>query len=200
MSLAVGLELAAQADESADPAQLSEPLRALYAEHFSRVYRSLRRLGVAAPQLEDAVQDVFVVVHRRFGEFERRSTLTTWIYGIVLRVAKDYRRAEARHARRIDGLAATGAEPEARNAPDQEAERAEARRLIHEVLATLRDDQREILVLVELEQLSVREAALALGLHVRTCQRRLRAAHQALEAALVARLGAPSGHVRRPTP
>jgi RNA polymerase sigma-70 factor, ECF subfamily len=188
MSLAVGLDLPAQGGEPSDARGLSEPLREVYREHFSRVWRSLRRLGVAEAQLEDAVQDVFIVVYRRWSDFERRSSLKTWIYGIAVRVAKDYRRSQDRHKRRVQGLAELGSfEPVP--PPDEAAERAEALRVIHAVLATLRDEQREVLVLVELEQLSVREASAALGLHVRACQRRLRAAHQALEAALAAQFG-----------
>ena len=188
MSLAVGLGLPAQEGEPRDASGLSEPLREVYREHFSRVWRSLRRLGVAEAQLEDAVQDVFIVVYRRWSDFERRSSLKTWIYGIAVRVAKDYRRSQDRHKRRVQGLAELGSfEPVPR--PDEAAERAEALRVIHAALATLRDEQREVLVLVELEQLSVREASAALGLHVRACQRRLRAAQQALEAALAAEFG-----------
>jgi RNA polymerase sigma-70 factor (ECF subfamily) len=191
MALAVGVERPTQARPLLEAPGLDATLRAVYAEHFARVWRSLRRLGVPEAQLEDAVQDVFVVVHRRWSEFQGRSSLETWIYGIVLRVAKDYRRSEERHARRVQGLLqATVAEPRAR-APDEEAERREARRLIHDVLQTLPDEQRELLVLIELEQLPLRDAAQALGLHVRACQRRLRAAHLALEAGLAAHLGSP---------
>jgi RNA polymerase sigma-70 factor (ECF subfamily) len=193
MSLAVGLDLTGEAGNLPDASGLQAPLREIYTEFFPLAWRSLRRLGVPELELEDAAQDVFIVVYRRWSDFERRSSLKTWIYGIVLRVAKDYRRAEERHARRIRGLSeAASVQPLRDGAPDREAERAEARRLVHAALGGLRHDHREVLVLVELEQLTVREAAAALGLHVRACQRRLRASHHALEAALAAELG-PSG-------
>ena len=58
----------------------------IYEQYFDFVWRSLRRLGVAAADLEDAAQDVFEVVHRRLEVFERRSTIKTWVFGIALRV------------------------------------------------------------------------------------------------------------------
>src|SRR5688572_24262740 len=64
-------------------------LRALYEEHFQFVWRSLRRLGVREADVPDAVQDVFLVVHRKLPEFEGRSKVTTWLFGIALRVARD---------------------------------------------------------------------------------------------------------------
>jgi RNA polymerase sigma-70 factor (ECF subfamily) len=159
------------------------PLEKLYAEHASLVWRGLRRLGVPDSQLEDAVQDVFLVAHRRFGEFEGRSALKTWIYGIAVRVAKDFRRAEVRYARRLDRLAECLVSEQAlASSPADATERREASQLLHAILAALPDETREVLVLVELEDLTAREASEALGIRLRTCQRRLRAGVQALSA------------------
>jgi RNA polymerase sigma-70 factor (ECF subfamily) len=70
----------------------------VYQEHFRFVWRSLRRLGVRESDVADAVQDVFVVVHRKIADFEGRSKVTTWLFGICLRVARDRRRlAHVRH-------------------------------------------------------------------------------------------------------
>ncbi len=186
MSAALGIPVSDRSDdESAEP-RLEAGLSALYREHFAMVWRGLRRLGVPEASLEDATQDVFLIVHRRAGDFAGRSSIKTWIYGIAVRVAKDYRRAERRHSRRVEQLAARLAyEPESAHSPADEAEHREANRLLHAALATMAEELRDVLVLVELEQLPVREAATALGLRVRTCQRRLRAAHEAFEVALL---------------
>ena len=73
---------------------MSEPtFREVYEEHFRFVWRSLRRLGVPESDVADAVQDVFLVVHRRLGDFEGRSKVSTWLYGISLRVARDRKRS-----------------------------------------------------------------------------------------------------------
>jgi RNA polymerase sigma-70 factor (ECF subfamily) len=201
LSAVVGLRAPAETQEAGGPS-VSGRLDAIYHAHFSIVWRGLRRLGVPECSIEDAVQDVFLIVHRRSADFEGRSSLRTWIYGIVVRVAKEYRRAEARHALRVERLAASlSEEQETAATPAEELERREANRLLHAVLATLADEEREVLVLVELEQLPVREAATALGIQLRTCQRRIRAARAVFETKLAelttsAELTAPSGRTK----
>ena len=154
----------------------------LYAEHVAMVWSGLRRLGVPEASIEDAVQDVFLVAHRRLADFQGRSSVKTWLYGIVLRVAKDYRRAQARHARRVERFAETlSVSAVSTQTPAKEAERREANQALHAILAELDQDRREVLVLVEIEEFSMQDAAAVLNLHVRTCQRRLRAAHAAFE-------------------
>lgn len=172
-------------------------LEEIYAEHVAMVWTGLRGLGVPEANIEDAVQDVFLVAHRRLADFEGRSSIKTWLYGIALRVAKDYRRSQSRHAQRVErlfeNLSTSAAAPQT---PAGEFERREAKRALHAILAELRDEHREVLVMVELQEFSVRDAAAALNLHVRACQRRLRAAHAAFEKKLARHLE-PSG---RPVP
>jgi RNA polymerase sigma-70 factor (ECF subfamily) len=155
------------------------------------VWRNLRRLGVPEPALEDAAQDVFLVVHRRLPEFEGRSSLRTWIFGIVLRVA-------ARHRRKARGLAVREAQipselGDALSAPtsDSPFERTlhrQATELLHQVLERLDDERRALLIMVELEQTSVAEAAEALEINLNTAYSRLRAARRAFEVELALRL------------
>ena len=167
-----------------DPPLEATGLGDVYAEHFRAVWRNLRRLGVPDHLLDDAVQDVFLVVHRRSADFAGRSSLKTWIFGIVLRVSKDYRRAARRHAARVERYPeAIAVEPEA-SCPAEQAARREASRLVHAILDRLDEQERAVFVLVELEQLSVREAAEATGLRLATCQRRLRRARAAFDLAV----------------
>jgi RNA polymerase sigma-70 factor, ECF subfamily len=164
------------------PASSVHRVQQIYAEHVTMVWRGLRRLGVQEASIEDAVQDVFLVAHRRLADFQGRSSVKTWLYGIVLRVAKDHRRAQARQAYNVERLAQIlSVSSESVLTPVGEAERREANQALHAILAELDEDQREVLILVDLEELSVREAAAVLDLHVRTCQRRLQAAHAAFE-------------------
>jgi RNA polymerase sigma-70 factor, ECF subfamily len=166
-------------------AALEADVHDLYERHFSLVWRSLRRLGVVESQVEDAVQDVFLVAHRKLHEYEGRSAPSTWLYGIALRVAKDYRRAEARRERRKARLTREQAsEPPASEGPADALARKEANRLLHELLDLLPADERELLVLVDLEGLSVAEVAPLAGLRLRTCQRRLKTARTMFERAL----------------
>jgi len=154
----------------------------MYAEHVAMVWSGLRRLGVPESSIEDAVQDVFLVAHRRLADFEGRSSIKTWLYGIVLRVAKDYRRSQFRHAQRVEGLAEMlSVSTDSAQTPVREAERREANRALHAILDELDEDHSEVLVMVELEDFSVKDAAAVLNLHIRACQRRLRAAHEEFE-------------------
>ena len=68
----------------------------VYAQHFDFVWRTARRLGVGDLHVDDVVQDVFVVVHRKLAGFEGRSSLKTWLYAITRRVVSDHRRAQKR--------------------------------------------------------------------------------------------------------
>jgi RNA polymerase sigma-70 factor, ECF subfamily len=157
----------------------------IYRDHFPFVWRMVRRLGVSDTQLEDAVQDVFVVVHRRLGDFERRSSVRTWLAGIVRRVARDYRRASTRkpalgraHAdTAVDDLSTDHASPE------DNALAIEAVRMLHELLDSLDDDKREVFILAELEQWSIAEIAEATGVKVNTASSRLRLARETFEQA-----------------
>lgn len=172
-------------------------LLSLYRQHFQMVWHALLRLGVPRDAVEDAVQDVFLVVHRRQADFAGRSSAKTWIYGIAIKVAKEHRRKDARHQRRLLGMKGhVSAIGEAPVSPDQEVEQREAARITEQVLDRMKAQERELLVLVELEELSVAEAAAALELHVRTCQRRLRSARTHFECLLEAAMA----HSRIPAP
>ena len=181
MSTALGLKLTTSDSESSLTHELSDSFRQAYADHFALVFRGLRRLGVPESAVEDAVQDVFVVVHRRWRDFEGRSELKTWVYGIAVRVAKDYRRSEARRSRRVQRYAQLSIPEPHGELPSDRAERLEAHRLLYAALAKLDDEERAVFVLVELEELSVRETATALKLQLRTCQRRLKRARESFE-------------------
>jgi RNA polymerase sigma-70 factor (ECF subfamily) len=154
----------------------------VYDEHFAFVWRTVRRLGVPERSVDDAVQDVFVVVHRRLGSFEGRSSVKTWLYGIARRVAHDHRRRVGRKERGEalpDGLMDPSSP-----APDRELERAQAARVLYAILEALDDDKREVFVLAELEQMTVPEIAEATGVNLNTVYSRLRAARQAFEQAV----------------
>jgi RNA polymerase sigma-70 factor (ECF subfamily) len=153
---------------------------AIYDSEFAYVWRNLRRLGVSDAQLDDATQDVFLVVYRRLGDFESRSKIRTWIFGIVLRVASTYRRtAQRRRTEPLDERVVESA-----RSTDDLTERAEAGRLLRRLLDELDDERRAVFVLAELEQMTAPEVAVALGLNLNTVYSRLRSARRDVNAAL----------------
>lgn len=166
----------------ASPTQTAVPRFAqIYEEHFDYVWRIARRLGADAASLDDVAQDVFTTVHRRLPDFEARSSIRTWIYGITLRVVRDYhRRARRKPSESIGARDPADGAP----SPEHHAEQAEQRELLMALLSELDDDKREALVLCELEQLSAPEIAEVLELNVNTVYARIRAARQAFDAAV----------------
>lgn len=160
--------------------------RAVFTEHAPLVWRALRRLGVAESDVEDLAQEVFVVVHRKLPEFEGRSALSTWIYGICVRVASDHRRRA--HVRREQP---TDRVPDERQSAPQlkELEREQARRLLDAALDTLDEDKRAVFVLYEIEQLDMPEVADAVGCPLQTAYSRLYAARKKVESEVRRRVG-----------
>src|SRR6266567_4077522 len=85
-------------DSPADERSALAPadLSAVYETHFRYVWRCLRSLGVHDAQLDDALQDVFVVVQRKLADFDGGADLRTWLYAIALRIARKYRERSRR--------------------------------------------------------------------------------------------------------
>ena len=174
-------ELPLQAVVEVVPTTLAD----IYRDHFPFVWRMVRRLGVSDAQVEDAVQDVFIVVHRRLPDFEARSSVRTWLAGIVRRVARDYRRTSARKP--ALGSAQSDLPPDdlstSNASPEENVMNTEAARLLHALLDRLDDDKREVFILAELEQWSLAEIAEATGVKLNTASSRLRLAREEFEEA-----------------
>lgn len=156
------------------------PFAQLYADHAAMVWRSLRRLGVRDADVEDITQEAFVVVHRKLPEFDGRSSLKTWVFGICLKVASDYRRrAHIRREESVDEV------PESSSPATQGdgLERAQARKVLDAILETLDEDKRTAFVLFELEQWPMAEVAEAMGCPLQTAYARLYAARKLVEQA-----------------
>jgi len=148
----------------------------VYDHHVAFVWRVLRSLGVPPAQLEDAAQDVFVVVHRRLGDFEGRSAITTWLFGITRKVA-------AKHRKRAP-LAGPPSELMSTADPFRDAARAEAAAQVAAILDRMDDDKRIVFALVELEHQSVADVARMLGINSNTASSRLRLARGEFAAAV----------------
>jgi RNA polymerase sigma-70 factor (ECF subfamily) len=156
---------------------------AFYREHFRFVWRTVRRLGVEGVLIDDLVQEVFLVVHRRLADFEGRSSHKTWLYGIIRRVIADQRRTLRRKpADPADDEIESMRSPV--HGPDACAEQAERVRLLHRLLAELDEGRREVFILAELEGLTTVEIAEALAMNPNTIASRVRAARRDFEVAL----------------
>jgi RNA polymerase sigma-70 factor (ECF subfamily) len=158
-------------------------VRDVYESHFDFVWRTARRLGASESQVDDVVQEVFLVVQRRLPSFEGRSELKTWLFGIARRVV--YASVRRRGTQREVVLPEAGDIPDA-HTPSAEAQLAthEDTRLLYALLDELDEDKREVFVLSELEEMSGPEIAQALDLELSNVYARVRTARQAFDAAL----------------
>ncbi len=158
---------------------------AVYEAHIDFVWRNVRRLGVPDGAADDVVQAILLVIFRQIDGFEGRSSMKTWVYEIISRVVRDYWRTQRRKSPRAGNHPVDPAslEAPANERPDALADRADAARIVRELLDELDDDQREVFVLAELEQLTLREIAEALHERPGTIASRLRAARAAFESA-----------------
>jgi RNA polymerase sigma-70 factor, ECF subfamily len=151
---------------------------AIFAEQGAFVLRTLRRLGVRPADVEDAGQEVFIVVHRNLGRYDATSSLRGWLFGITTRVASDYRRrAYVRREQMTDP-------PPDEAAPPDQAERfeqAEARALLDRALDQLDDRQRAVFILYELEGLPMADVAELVNCPVQTAYSRLRIAREKVQ-------------------
>jgi RNA polymerase sigma-70 factor, ECF subfamily len=167
---------------SASTEERDHAWRALYDAEFSRVYRLACRFGVPAAEVEDVTQQVFVVAHRRIAEMEEVSNLRAWLRGIAVKVVADHHRW--RRVRRIKAWLVEALYLEAdagRTTPAREAEQAELRERIAEVLRTLSPKLRSVLVLADIEECSLAEVAEAVGAPVNTVRSRRRLAREAFQ-------------------
>lgn len=166
-------------------------MQALYAAHFDHVWHTLRRLGVAERELEDAAHDVFVVVHRRHHELDPERPARAWLTGIAWRVAADTRR-RAHHRREVLSERVGDERADGRMAADEMLAGHEARALVHAALDALDLDRRVVFVMHELDGEPGPVIAAALDLPLNTVYSRLRTARERFGAA-VRRIGLTRG-------
>ena len=146
----------------------------IFHAHARYLWRALAGLGVRPADVDDALQEVLLVVHRRLEDFDGRA-IRSWLYAICLRVASDYRRsARVRHEIAVAEI------PEAPVLPLQhgEFETNELSRKLLEALEGLDDEKRAAFVLYEIEELTLREVAEVLNCPLQTVYSRLQSARE----------------------
>ena len=148
----------------------------IHDSHADFVWSTLQRLGVRSADLEDALQEVFIVVHRRLATFDGSSRLSTWLFGICLRVASALRRKAYRRRERtgMDLEGAAGASTA--EGPDAGVLERQARARLEQVLDALEPGRRAVFVMFEVEGIGCAEIAAQLGLALGTVYSRLGAA------------------------
>lgn len=143
----------------------------LYAAHAPRVRRMLARRGIRREDLDDALQEAFVTIHRLLPDFEGRSSIETWLHSIAWRVAANFqRRAQYRNE-----VAST----EAANAvADRAVSQPDPR--VHTAVRSLDEEHRDIIALHEVAELTISELSALTGRARATVRERLQHGRVAL--------------------
>jgi RNA polymerase sigma-70 factor (ECF subfamily) len=169
-------------DEIEAPPQ-AHRVRELFSEHADFVWRSLRRLGVATSDVDDALQEVFLVVFRRIAEYEDRGLIRAWLFTISRQIASHYHRGNTRAETRRQGFAIDLTSVDL----DDTLARREAERVVRLFLEELAEPQRMVFYLADIEGLTVPEIAAALGVNLNTVYGRLRLARKRFERTIARR-------------
>jgi RNA polymerase sigma-70 factor (ECF subfamily) len=156
-------------------------LRAAVTAHYEVVWRTLRRLGVEERSVEDASQQVLIVLARRLDEV-RPGAERAFMLASAARVAADARK-KVRRAREELGDEAATARASQGPAVDELIDQGRARDLLDVVLGELPDELRCVFVLFELEELTMVTIAEMLAIPPGTVASRLRRARELFEAA-----------------
>ena len=162
---------------------------AIHDAHAGFVWCSLQRLGIRPSDLDDVSQEVFIVVHKRLHTFDGSSQITTWLFGICLRVAAAHRRrAWFRRETPSAELPDEDGLPDSQR-PDELVAARQAHATLGRVLDAMDLEKRAVFVMFEIDELPTEDIAVMLGVPVGTVWSRLHAARKQFQAKL-SRLGA----------
>jgi RNA polymerase sigma-70 factor, ECF subfamily len=157
-------------------------LRHLVQEHYDFIWRLLARLNVSGPEVDDAAQQVFMVLVSREGLTIKVGSERAFLYGVALRVAKEFRR------KTLSQLNHFSPDPEflIDRSPDVEAvaERSQARQKLDHILEQMPDNLKEAFILFELEDMTVPQIAELLSIPTGTVASRLRRARALFQKAV----------------
>ncbi len=167
-----------------------QAFRELVAEHRDRVYNlTLRMLGNRA-EAEDVAQEVFIQVFKTIDTFREEAKLSTWLYRVAVNLCKNRIKYLARrHDRDRDQLddsneaaasSAIAAPGGPTPRPDRALEGAQVEKVLQEAISTLDEEHRVLVVLRDIEDLSIEEICAITNLPDGTVKSRLHRARLAL--------------------
>jgi len=150
-----------------------------YQREFDYLCRTLRRLGIAPSDIEDVAHEVFLVLHRRWTDYDSGRPLRPWLFGIAYRIASAHRKRVRREVLEpwfeIEDLS-----PQ----PDQAVATEQARAIVLAALERIPLPRRAVLVMHDLDGAAMHDIAAALCVPLFTAYSRLRKARKELDASL----------------
>jgi RNA polymerase sigma-70 factor (ECF subfamily) len=161
----------------------------IYETHADFVFRTLRALGVPPRDAGDAVQEVFLTVHRTLPGFEGRCSMKTWLFTICRSVARDRRRRAHQRYEVVDA-ALVHDEPDERADLTAGLEHRQRLAELDAILDSMAYEQRLVFVLFEIESMTGQEICEALSVPLGTVYSRLRLGRAAFRSAVLRRRAA----------
>jgi len=183
-AIAVSLDRAGRQEEDRELVRLSQSgneaaFENLVRRHQQRVFALVNGILRRPDDVEDVAQQVFLKAYLGIKRFDQRAAFSTWLYKIAVNECWDYLRKKKvrplvyeadlseEQVSRLDGIVSADRPPVGPN------DRAEARELLERMLDTLPEQDRQLLLLKEVEGFSVQELAEILKLNVNTVKVRL---------------------------
>jgi RNA polymerase sigma factor (sigma-70 family) len=123
------------------------------------VFGTLQRLGARPSDMDDLLQDIFLIFYRNWSTLDRTRSLRPWLFAVAFRVVRTHRRRRARECD-FTGIDVPGLDPD----PEEEAQHKESLALLWEALERVPVDRRSVLIMHELQGLEVIEIARQLSL------------------------------------
>jgi RNA polymerase sigma-70 factor (ECF subfamily) len=157
-----------------------EQFEARILPHLDGAYSFARWLAGSAAEADDLLQDAILRAFRAFDAY-RGEDAKAWLFAIVRNCHRSALRAGLRRPQAPlpeDGGAEALIEPAP--GPEEQALLADERRLLDRIVSGLPEEQREILILREIEDMAYREIAQVLELPIGTVMSRLARARAAL--------------------
>lgn len=153
-----------------------ERARQLIDDHYAFIWRLLARLGVHSDDVDDATQQVFMVLLTRERLTIQPGRERAYLFGVAVRVAREQRRRDEKRKNHSDidfeSIVHPGLDLEAL------ADQQRARELLDRLVQTIPDELRMVFILFEIEGLPAVEVAALMDMPAGTVASRLRRARQ----------------------
>jgi RNA polymerase sigma-70 factor (ECF subfamily) len=153
----------------------------VFQSEFDYLCRTLRRLGVRPADVEDDVQEIFLVLDRKWSDYDPSRPIRPYLFGIAFRVVASRKRRQRRE------VPESADEPVASTPqPDEALETTRARSLVLHALDHVPLPRRAVLVMHDIDEIPMRDVARSLSIPLFTGYSRLRKARKEFEAAVLA--------------
>lgn len=164
-------------DDSADIARAQQgdvaAFSALVVRHQDRIYRFLLRLTQSSDDAQELTQETFLHAYQALVRWRPEARFTTWLFQIARNQALDWLRRGRRAAFVTLDPAQEQTLPDPGPAPETTLEHRQQLQALERALARLPTEQREILLLREIEDLSYEDIAQVLHINLGTVKSRI---------------------------